>query len=104
MASQLAHIFMQEIVLRADLGVDLHSAAINRTNLPQIRLTPDNPRLEDLGLAFGAPVMMESKLREGSLAHGGRGRRASTYCCTRLARACGSTSSRRAPGCRAFCA
>ena len=67
MASQLAHIFMQEIVMRSDVGVDLHSAAINRTNLPQIRLTPGNARLEELGLAFGAPVMMESKLREGSL-------------------------------------
>ncbi|SLN51852.1 Succinylglutamate desuccinylase / Aspartoacylase family protein [Roseovarius gaetbuli] len=67
MASQLAHIFMTEVVKRADFGIDLHSAAIHRTNLPQIRLTPGNARLAELGLAFGAPVMMESKLREGSL-------------------------------------
>jgi len=67
MASQLAYIFMHEVVMRADVGIDLHSAAINRTNLPQIRLTPDNPRLEELGRAFGAPVMMESNLRDGSL-------------------------------------
>ena len=67
MASQLAHIFMTQVVARSDVGVDLHSAAIHRTNLPQIRLTPGNARLEELGRAFGAPVMMESKLREGSL-------------------------------------
>ncbi|MGR3698414.1 MAG: succinylglutamate desuccinylase/aspartoacylase family protein [Roseovarius sp.] len=67
MASQLAHIFMDQVVRRADVGIDLHSAAIHRTNLPQIRLTPGNTRLEELGRAFGAPVMMESKLREGSL-------------------------------------
>ena len=67
MASQLAHIFMHEVVMRADVGIDLHSAAIHRTNLPQRRLTPGNDRLEELGQAFGAPVMMESKLREGSL-------------------------------------
>src|SRR6056297_3087123 len=67
MASQLAHIFMQDVVMRADVGVDLHSAAINRTNLPQVRMSPDNPRLAELGAAFGAPVMMESRLREGSL-------------------------------------
>ncbi|SFO35125.1 hypothetical protein SAMN04487859_13019 [Roseovarius lutimaris] len=67
MASQLAHIFMTEVVQRADFGIDLHSAAIHRTNLPQIRLTPGNARLADLGQAFGAPVMMESRLREGSL-------------------------------------
>lgn len=67
MASRLAHIFMREVVTRADLGIDLHSAAIHRTNLPQIRLTPDNPRLAKLGRVFGAPVMLTSKLREGSL-------------------------------------
>ncbi|MEO0569513.1 MAG: succinylglutamate desuccinylase/aspartoacylase family protein [Pseudomonadota bacterium] len=67
MASRLAHIFMQEVVLRSDVGIDLHSAAIHRTNLPQIRLTPGNPKLQTLGEAFGAPVMMASKLREGSL-------------------------------------
>ncbi|MDZ7709576.1 MAG: succinylglutamate desuccinylase/aspartoacylase family protein [Roseovarius sp.] len=67
MASQLAHIFMEEVVRRSDVGIDLHSAAIHRSNLPQIRLTPDNDRLADLGAAFGAPVMMESGLRDGSL-------------------------------------
>ncbi len=67
MASRLAHIFMTEVVQRSDVGIDLHSAAIHRTNLPQIRLTPDNERLAALGRAFGAPVMMNSKLREGSL-------------------------------------
>ncbi|WP_372894129.1 succinylglutamate desuccinylase/aspartoacylase family protein, partial [Rhodosalinus sp.] len=35
--------------------------------LPQIRLTPGNDRLMELGRAFGAPVMLESRLREGSL-------------------------------------
>ena len=67
MASRLAHIFMREVVLRADVGIDLHSAAVHRTNLPQIRLSPGNARLAELGRAFGAPVMMTSRLREGSL-------------------------------------
>ncbi|MBZ0124549.1 MAG: succinylglutamate desuccinylase/aspartoacylase family protein [Roseovarius sp.] len=67
MASRLAHIFMTEVVERADVGIDLHSAAIHRQNLPQIRLTPDNDRLAALGRAFGAPVIVPSRLREGSL-------------------------------------
>ena len=67
MASRLAHIFMTEIVSRADVGIDLHSAAIHRTNMPQLRLTPGNDRLRELGQAFAAPVMMHSKLRDGSL-------------------------------------
>ncbi|QYX55777.1 succinylglutamate desuccinylase/aspartoacylase family protein [Roseovarius sp. SCSIO 43702] len=67
MAAQLADCFMQEVVMRSEVGIDLHSAAIHRTNLPQIRLSPDNRRLRRLGRIFGAPVMMTSKLREGSL-------------------------------------
>ncbi|MAO27264.1 MAG: succinylglutamate desuccinylase [Roseovarius sp.] len=67
MAARLADVFLSEVVKRADLGIDLHSAAIHRINLPQIRLSPGNARLRELGEVFGAPVMMNSKLREGSL-------------------------------------
>ena len=67
LGARLAHIFLNEIVARADFGIDLHSAAIQRNNLPQIRLTADNKRLVEMGEAFGAPVMMTSKLRDGSL-------------------------------------
>ncbi|CUH75545.1 succinylglutamate desuccinylase/aspartoacylase family protein [Tropicibacter naphthalenivorans] len=67
LAARLAHIFMEEIVQRCDVGIDLHSAAVGRDNLPQIRLTPGNARLRELGDAFAAPVTMNSKTREGSL-------------------------------------
>lgn len=67
LAARLANLFMQEIVARSDFGIDLHSAAIRRENLPQIRLSPGNSRLEELGAAFGAPVMLDSRLRDGSL-------------------------------------
>ncbi len=67
LGARLAHIFLTQIVQRSDFGIDLHSAAVQRANLPQIRLTPGNTRLEHLGEAFGAPVMLHSKLRDGSL-------------------------------------
>jgi hypothetical protein len=67
LAFRLAHLFLREIVGRCDLGIDLHSAAIHRENLPQIRISPDNARLKELADVFGAPVVMESDLREGSL-------------------------------------
>lgn len=67
LAARLADLFMSQIVKRCDVGVDLHSAAVGRTNLPQIRLTPGNERLRDLALAFAAPVTLISKTREGSL-------------------------------------
>jgi predicted deacylase len=67
LAGRLAHIFLNEVVLRCDLGIDLHSAAIHRTNLPQIRISAGRPHLLELAQVFGAPVIMRSKLRDGSL-------------------------------------
>lgn len=67
LASRLASLFMSEVVERSDLGIDLHSAAIHRTNLPQIRISPGNAETRRLARVFGAPVVMQSNLREGSL-------------------------------------
>jgi predicted deacylase len=67
LAGRLAHIFLTEIVARCDLGIDLHSAAIHRTNLPQIRISADNERTAKLANVFGAPVILQSNLRDGSL-------------------------------------
>lgn len=67
LAARLAHLFLNEVVLRCDFGIDLHSAAINRTNLPQLRVTPDDTRLMELARVFGAPVIIPSTERSGSL-------------------------------------
>ncbi|MCZ4280623.1 succinylglutamate desuccinylase/aspartoacylase family protein [Kiloniella laminariae] len=67
LAGRLAHIFMTEIASRSDYGIDLHSAAIHRTNLPQIRVSPKKPDTMKLAQAFGAPLILTSKIREGSL-------------------------------------
>ncbi|WP_106745411.1 succinylglutamate desuccinylase/aspartoacylase family protein [Yoonia maritima] len=67
LASRLAHLFLNEIVARCDLGIDLHSAAIHRTNLPQVRISPDNAYTARLAEVFGAPVILQSPLRKGSL-------------------------------------
>lgn len=67
LASRLANLFTTEILARCDYGIDLHSAAIRRTNLPQLRLSPGNARLAELGDAFAPPVILTSSLRDGSL-------------------------------------
>ncbi len=67
LASRLAHLFVEEILKKSNIGIDLHSAAIHRTNYPQIRIAPGNPRLEELARVFGAPILMHSPVREGSL-------------------------------------
>jgi predicted deacylase len=67
LAGQLAHVFYREVVERCSLGIDIHSAAIHRYNLPQIRIAAGNRKLVELAMAFGAPVIIESPLRDGSL-------------------------------------
>ena len=74
MAARLAHLLMEEVVVRCDLGIDLHSAAIHRTNLPQVRVAPGDDELMRLARIFGAPVILRSALREGSLREAARAR------------------------------
>lgn len=67
LASQLAHCFMENVIERCSLGIDIHSAAVHRYNLPQIRIAEGSPELVELAMAFGAPVIIESPLRDGSM-------------------------------------
>jgi predicted deacylase len=66
-AARLANTFLTEIVAKADVGIDLHTGAINRSNLPQIRANIDDPDTLKLAQAFGAPVVLNSTIRDGSL-------------------------------------
>lgn len=67
LAGQIAHIFMKEIVNKSTHGIDLHTAAIHRDNLPQIRACLDDKETERLAHAFGVPVVLDSNTRDGSL-------------------------------------
>jgi hypothetical protein len=67
MAARLAYLFRTEILLRADCGIDLHSATIHRSNLPQVRVSPGQPEALRLAQAFAAPVTLTSRMRDGSL-------------------------------------
>jgi predicted deacylase len=67
LAARVAHLFMSEIVSQATHGIDLHTGAINRGNLPQIRANLDHEETLGLAQAFGTPVILNSALRDGSL-------------------------------------
>lgn len=67
LAGQLARLFTSEIVMRSDFGIDIHSAALHRVNLPQIRFSSTNPETIEIAKVFGAPIYMEAPLRDGSL-------------------------------------
>lgn len=67
LAGRLAHLFMTEVAMRSDFGIDLHTGSNFRSNLPQIRSSMDDPQTLELAKAFGAPIVIPSELREGSL-------------------------------------
>lgn len=67
LAARLAHTFLKEIVGRADFGIDLHTGAIHRPNLPQIRADLDHPETLRMARAFGVRIVLNSTPRPGSL-------------------------------------
>lgn len=67
LASRLAHLFMSEIVSRCTHGIDLHTAAVPRINLPQIRANLQDEETYRFAKAFGAPLVVHATTRDGSL-------------------------------------
>lgn len=67
LAARIAHIFIEEIVKQCSHGIDLHTGAIHRSNLPQIRAKLDDEETARLAMAFGVPVILNSDIRDGSL-------------------------------------
>ena len=68
MAARLADTLMREIVVHCTHGIDLHTAAGGRDNLPQVRVDLDlHPDLLPLAEAFGPPIVVDSQTRPGTL-------------------------------------
>jgi len=53
LAGRLANLFFKEVVSKCDVGIDLHTGAIHRSNLPQIRADLDDPEVLEMAKAFG---------------------------------------------------
>ncbi|MGL6160757.1 succinylglutamate desuccinylase/aspartoacylase family protein [Microbulbifer sp.] len=69
LAARMAHVFLDEIVSKCEYGIDLHTGALHRSNLPQIRANLDDGETRAMANAFGVPVLLNSTLRDGSLRH-----------------------------------
>lgn len=67
LAARLANLFIEEIVKQCTHGVDLHTGAYHRANLPQIRAYLDDEETRRLAQAFAVPVLLNSDIRDGSL-------------------------------------
>ncbi len=66
LASRMAHQMFDELVTRCDYGIDLHTAAVRRTNYPNVRADLDQPEIRKLAEAFGCEVIINSKGPRGS--------------------------------------
>ena len=67
LAERLAELFMSEVVAKCTHGIDLHTGAMHRSNLPQIRASLDHAETLALAKSFNAPVLLNASLRIGSL-------------------------------------
>lgn len=67
LASQLAHLFMREVVARSEVGLDLHTGSGGRFNLPHIRADVDDPKTLELARCFGTSIVVHAAFRDGSL-------------------------------------
>ncbi|MFT5143001.1 MAG: putative deacylase [Rhodothermales bacterium] len=67
LAARMARIIFTEIVGRCDYGIDLHTAAVRRTNYPNIRADLTNPGVRRLAESFGAEIILNAKGPVGAL-------------------------------------
>jgi predicted deacylase len=72
LASRIAHTLMKEILEKCTHGLDLHTAPVNRINLPQVRGDLANPDVREMALNFGSPVILHAAARDGSLREAAR--------------------------------
>lgn len=67
LASRIAHTFLKEIILKSTHGIDIHTGARHRSNLPQIRADLSSEEVAKMASAFDVPLLINSTLRDGSL-------------------------------------
>jgi predicted deacylase len=67
LTSRLADVILRNIVARCDYGIDLHTAAIRRTNYPNVRADMEQEATARLATLFGAELVLNTSGPEGSL-------------------------------------
>ena len=67
LASRMAHAIFQDLVLRCDYLIDLHTAAVGRTNFPNVRADLSSPEVRRLARTFGCPLVVGKQGAAGSL-------------------------------------
>jgi hypothetical protein len=66
LAGRMARTIFDEIVARSDFGIDLHTAAVRRTNYPNVRGDLTNPAVRRLAESFGCEIIINGKGPRGA--------------------------------------
>lgn len=67
MAARIAGMFFHEVITKCDFGIDLHTAAVRRTNYPNVRADLSDPNVRRIAHAFGCELIVNGKGPLGSL-------------------------------------
>ena len=67
MARRMARHLFEEIVTRCDYGIDLHTAAIRRTNFPVVCADISDPVVRELALSIGTTYVVRGRGPRGAL-------------------------------------
>jgi predicted deacylase len=67
LTGRVAYTFLHEIVLKSTHGIDLHTGSRHRSNFPQIRADLSDEETLAMTEAFGVPLVLDAKVRDGSL-------------------------------------
>ncbi len=67
MAGRLASAVFEQIIRPSDYCIDLHTAAVRRTNFPNVRADMTNERLAPFARAFGSELIVSGAGPQGSL-------------------------------------
>ena len=67
LSARLAHVVFSQIIQQCDLGIDFHTAAVGRTNYPNVRGDISDPKVKELAQAFGCGFIVDGSGPDGSL-------------------------------------
>lgn len=67
LTTRFAHAIFERIIRKCDYGIDLHCAAIRRTNFPNVRANCSIPEVRRIARAFGTELIIDQEGPEGSL-------------------------------------
>jgi hypothetical protein len=61
LAGRMARVILDEIAARCDYGIDLHTAAVRRTNFPAVRADVSRREVRRIATAFGSEVILAGR-------------------------------------------